>query len=119
MKKLVTLLALAGAITAQAQSRYITEGALDYLYRDGVATYSDNNGMVATSWFSMQSKTTQESGKWLMQVHCESRLIRTIKTITYNNNHIVYNTNENWNAPWRNPVPGSFEARMQEICYTR
>ena len=112
-------MALTGCITVQAQTRYITEGATDYLYRDGVATYSDNNGLVATSWFSMVSKNTAESGKWLIQVHCDSRLIRTIKTVVYNGNTVIMNTNENWSSTWHNPVPGSFEARFQTICYAR
>lgn len=119
MKKLIALVALTGAITAQAQSRFVADGPEDTLYREGIATYSDNKGLVATSWFSMTSKINGDSGKWLMQIHCETGLIRTIRTIVYSYNNIVQNSNENWNASWRNPVPGAFESKFQQACYTR
>lgn len=107
------------ATTAQAQLRWLADGSTDTLYREGVATYSDNNGLVATSWFSMFSKTTRESGNWLVQVHCDSGLIRTIRTITYWDHKVDYSTPENWSAQWRNPVPSSFESRFRAICSTR
>lgn len=107
------------ASTANAQSRFIAEGATDILYREGVATYSDNNGLVATSWFAMRSKTTDEAGKWLTQVHCSTGLIRTIRYLEYNRTSLVKNSPENWYSPWRNPVPGSYESFYQQICHTR
>jgi hypothetical protein len=120
IRKITAILALAlVSATAQAQTRFMNEGETDILYREGVASYSDNNGLVATSWFLMRSKTTGEEGKWLVQVHCDSRLIRNIRYIEYNYGRLVTSRPENWNAPWRNPVPGAFESLFQQICYTR
>jgi hypothetical protein len=120
MKQVLITLAIAlTAITSQAQSRFINEGAEDILYREGVASYSDNNGLVATSWFTMRSKVDGQSGKWLMQVHCDSRMIRTIRYIGYRNGEVIRNESENWSAQWRNPVPGSFESLFQQACHTR
>lgn len=119
MKKLIALIALTGAITAQAQTRFLNEGIDDILYREGVASYSDNRGLVATSWFSMRSKSTGQSGKWLIQIHCDTRLVRTIRSIEYYNGTLIADYPENWSAKWRNPVPGAFESLFQQACYTR
>jgi hypothetical protein len=119
MKKLLLTALILASGAAHADLRWLTDSSTDTLYRSGVATYSDNNGLVATSWFSMFSKTTAESGKWLIQVHCDTGLVRTIRTITYMNNVVDYNTPENWLAPWRNPIPGSFEARFRVACTSR
>jgi len=119
MKKLFALLALTGCITAQAQTRWVADGNNDTLYRIGVPSYSDNNGVVATGWFELKSKYNGERLNLLVQVHCSSRLIRTIRSVTYYNGDVIASYPENWYAQWRNPIPGAFESLYQEMCHTR
>jgi len=119
MKKLITLLALTGAITVQAQSRFVADGVNDTMYREGVATYSDNNGLTALSWFKYQGKFDSGTDRTLIQVHCDSKLFRVIRNIGFKNGHMVTDTGENWSAPWTNPVPGTLTLNVQQICYTR
>lgn len=119
MKSVLAVLILACSGLAQAQTQLIGTGVNDSLYREGTATYSNLNGVVATSWFSLQSKNSADSGKWLMQVHCDTRLIRTIRTVAYYHNVPIADSGENWQSLWRNPVPSSLEALFQAVCTQR
>jgi len=120
MKKVLAILALTLAATAaQAQTRFVSESHQDLLYRDGVATYSDNNGLVALSWFRFVSKTGQNVMMDLVQVHCDTGLYRSIRAVTYVNGQVVSGGQENWSARWENPIPGSVSQRFTTICWSR
>jgi hypothetical protein len=119
MKKLITLVALVGCISAQAQSRFVAEGTNDTMFREGVATYSDNNGLTALSWFKYLGKFDSGTDRTLIQVHCDSRLFRIIRNTSFRNGRMISDTGENWSAAWMNPVPGTLTTEVQQICYTR
>ena len=121
MKKFVTAFVLCAGLgacaMAHAGSRAIAYNDDDIMYRDGIATYSYNNGTVATSWFSTKSRFSNgDDTRVLIQIHCSSGLIRNVRSIEYSYNRVVSDTGENWNTKWRNPIPGSLESFFEQAC---
>lgn len=120
MRKILAILALAlVAIPAQAQSRFVADSAQSVLFRDGVATYSDNNGLVATSWFTFRDRHRDETAQVLMQVHCATGLIRYIREIVSVAGQPTAMNQENWQARWENPIPDTLSSRFQVVCWSR
>ena len=122
MKKIITVIAitLGTIVSAQAQSRFIVEGDTDLLYRDGVATYGDNNGLTALGWWRFVNKNdTSVVERNLIQVHCSSRLFRFIRIMEFRQSKVIYNSGENWSAQWENPVPGTLTEFFQDMCKIR
>jgi hypothetical protein len=122
MKKIAVALVitLSTFVSAQAQSRFVVEGQNDFVYRESVATYGDNNGLTALGWWKFVGKyDNDKSDKYLIQVHCSSRLFRFIRIMEYRQGRATYNSGENWSAQWQNPVPGTLTEFFQDMCTVR
>jgi len=120
MKKILTALILAVAsVGTFAQMRYVAEGTNDLMYREGATTYGYNNGRTALSWFTFKNKQNTTETKTLVQVHCDSRLVRIIREVVYYDNILIQDTNENWYQQWYNPVPETLAVKFQTICTSR
>jgi len=120
MKKVLIGLALVAASVsafAQSSSRFVVNGSDGPMYHEGLANHEvKHNGIVAIGWFKIVNPNGVEHSKHLIQVHCKSNSIRSVRSLSYISSTIISDTGEQWYNAWQNPIPGTYQEYFTVIC---
>ena len=116
MKKLIALIALIGAITAQAQETLFFQGTEHIVHQVGKKVKSFNNGPVIGSWFKYQSRIEDRYIMELVEVHCPSGKYRIITNASYVNGGHLSTSWRDPNPIWHDAIPYTLGAAYSNIC---